>query len=277
MAVWKTGQIGKNTRCNFTLNGSLLSVPKVRSRCGYDFDTGAFADREMGAQLTQWLKEFEEIAEQDERQEKLDEKGRRNEISLDGYDAEQLKLFGKWDAEMRGRREATKTADISCPKCLEFLGKLSVTLTPVSDTPSGGLSMDELIKMKASPEMTAYLSKRMRFGSVAQLENWLDDSDMRKAQKVLEKAIVGLDELALDDKTSYLKGDLQRQIGEIDAESRRRRVEFVRAVETAVKERVFVYGQGGGFIVETTEGEGGRPKAPAWMTANAPKKEAKEG
>lgn len=234
------GKIGGDVSAEARLNGILLTVPKKACRCGNVINLSEVADKEIGARLISSLKTLEERAEWYRKWNALMEEALDGIILLDKFYERYVKLIGRHDTEVQGLKEAAHSVDVACPRCLTLMGKLSVTLRLINDAPAVELTKNELISLKPSPEMFAYASKRMMFSSVEQLKVWLADEDMQKAKKVLEKAIIELDALALDDKTGKIKGDLQSEIGEIDRESRQRKVDFINAVEKIMKERIQV-------------------------------------
>ena len=95
-----------------------------------------------------------------------------------------------------------------------------------------------MTKLKASPAMMAYVSKRMNFSSISQMEEWLSDADSGKAKAILRDADEKLRELTLPYEVTRITATLQAQIREIDEEVKRRKIEFVNAIEQIVKERI---------------------------------------
>lgn len=231
------GLISENVEAIMKFKGARLTTPKILCRCNYGMNANEIVEREKGAHLTQNLKDYEAETGKDRKQGALTRKGLANEITNDGYLLETKRYAAKVKPMPR---EATHYIDVTCPRCQTPLGRLEVTLRPVNNNPPEILTKLELANMKTSPEMMAFVSKRMNFGSVAQLEEWLSDADSEKGKAILRDADAKLRELQLPYEVTRITAALQAQIIEIDTEVKRRKVEFVNAIEKVVDERVTV-------------------------------------
>jgi hypothetical protein len=218
-------------------NGALMTVPNLESRCGEKLDVNAAIEAEAGGKMAPRAKLLIEKAEGVKKWNALKDAVDDDKIFLEDVFKKSTKLLFKPDAEARGAREFAFSFDLVCPKCLVMEGKIGVALRLADAVEPFEITKADLMRLKASPEMMAYASKRMNFSGVAQMEEYLSDMDSEKGKAVLQSAIDGLRELKLPYEVTYITATLRSQMSEIDAEVKRRKVEFVNAVERIVEER----------------------------------------
>jgi hypothetical protein len=234
---WKNGKFGKDFVVRLSLNGSTLTDEKKKHRCGHVIDYAKLADMEFGIRVVNKLKPMSDRLEERRKFAKLAERAQKGGVYLDDVFKEYIRIYKKHDAEMDAPIEFTEGEAVHCPNCQLSLGRLAVTVSYAEELPIAEIAKNSLIKLKPSPKMWAVASKRMGFGSVEELRRWLDDEEREKAKGILADAIGKLKELALDYDNSAIIGAIERQIEEIDAETKRRRVGLVDAVEIIVKEQ----------------------------------------
>jgi hypothetical protein len=231
------GKLGENVKASIRLNGNLLSKSTKKCRCGELVDLSRIIDEENGLKLTRALQNIEGKLGWGKRWNILSHKVVEGKISLDSFFEEQVKLTKHYRKEWDLPSEVSISTDAVCPKCHSSIGQVTTILRRVNEPEIMDFTKQQLTNLEPSKSMLAYASKRMNFGSVEQLEAWLADADAGKAITILEKTIDEINELALSYDASLITADLRRQISHIQEETRRRKVEFVNAVERIVQER----------------------------------------
>jgi hypothetical protein len=234
---WKNGKFGKDFVVRLSLNGTTLTDEKKRHRCGHVIDYAKLADTEFGIRVINKLKPMADRLDERRKFAKLAERAQAGGAFLDDIFREYIRIYKKHDAEMDAPIEFTEGEVAHCPHCQLSLGRLAVTIGYLEPLPIAEIAKNDLIKLRLSPKMEAVASKRMGFGSVDELRRWLNDKEREKAKGILADAIGKLKELALDYDNSAIIGAIERQIDEIDAETKRRKVGLVDAVEIIVKEQ----------------------------------------
>ncbi len=234
---WGNKKLGKDFTVRLTLNGSLLTEEKKEHRCGHVINYPELADVEFGVRILNRLKPMADRLDERRKFAKLAERAQSGGVYLDDIFREYIRIYKKHDAEMDAPIEFTEGEVVHCPHCQLSLGRLAVTVSYAEELPVAEIAKNDLIKLKLSPKMEAVASKRMGFGSIEELKYWLDDEEREKAKKILADAIGKLKELALDYDNSAIIGAIERQIDEIDTETKRRKVGLVDAVEIIVKEQ----------------------------------------
>jgi len=212
-------------------------MPYVVGRSGERLDVNTAIEAEVGGRTEPKAKLLIEKAEGVRKWNALKGKVDGGAIYVEEVFEKSRKLLFKYEAEELESRESTFYFDLIDPKTLVNEGKIGVTLRLADTNEPFEITKNDLIKLKASPEMMAYVSKRMNFSGVSQVEEWLSDMDTEKAKKLLEKVIVDLRELTLPYEVSRITAALQQQISEIELEVKRRKIEFVNAIERIVEER----------------------------------------
>ena len=234
------GKVANNVEATIRLNNNLLSDPKVKCRCGAFIDLSKIADYECGSKLGIALKFMEEYFRWGKKWNALNEKASVNKILLDKFFEEEIKLWAQYQKNMKdwGSKEVSYTATATCPKCLTTIGQMTVTLRVIGALELTELTKTQLLTLEVSNEMLAYASKRMRFGSIEQLKEWLNSKDAEQAKEILRKTITELSDLELPYETSKITQTLTTLIGEIDKTTHERKIEFVNTVEMIAKERI---------------------------------------
>ena len=128
-----SGKIGNNVEASLRLDGILISKPTKKCRCGEEIDLSHVADDETGLKLTQALKNMEGKLDWDIRLNILNQKVVAGKISLDGFFKEQMKLLHQYNEKEWGAKDVSYSANAVCPKCLTFMGKISVMLRLVNE------------------------------------------------------------------------------------------------------------------------------------------------
>jgi hypothetical protein len=234
---WKNGKLGKDLNGLLTLNGSPLTKERKRHRCGHIVDYSKLADDEFGIRIINKLKPMADRLDERRKFAKLAERAQSGKAFLDDVLREYIKIFKRHNAEMDAPVEFTEGEVVHCPHCQLSLGRLAFTVSYLEPLPVAEIAKSDLIKLRLSPKMEAVASKRMGFASVEELQMWLDDEEREKAKEILTDAIEKLRDLVLDYDTSSIIGAIERQIDEIDAETKRRKVGLVDAVEVIVREQ----------------------------------------
>ena len=234
------GKISNNTEATMRLNDAHLPDPKKECRCGNIVDLNEVADREIGSKLGIALKNIEDKLAWTREWNANIEKALKKEVSLDKFFEKQLRLWARYEQKDWGARDISYSADAICTKCQTNLGRLTVTLRIIDAPEAMDVTKPQLIDLPCSPEMIAYISKRMRFGSVEELKQWRDYDDAEQAKSILRKTISELAELQLPYETSRITNKLTDLINEVDTAIHERKIEFVDAVEKVVRERVVI-------------------------------------
>ena len=234
------GKISLNIEATMRLNEAFMPDPKRECRCGNIVDMNDVADREVGGKLSVALKNMDDKLAWDREWNANIEKALKKDVSLDKFYEKHLRLWSRYEQKDWGARDISYSADAICPKCQTNLGKLTVSLRIVNAPEAMDITKIQLMNLKASPEMMAYISKRMNFGSVEQLKEWLTYDDAEQAKAILWKTIIELAELRLPYETSRITGKLTDLINEVDTEIHKRKIEWIDAVEKVVKERLVI-------------------------------------
>jgi len=233
------GKISPNIKATMRLNDALLSDGKKTCRCGALIDLSQIAEENLGLKLGIALKNIEDRIQWTKRWNANIEEALKKKILLDKFLNKQLRLWAQYEEKDWEATEASYSTNAVCSRCQTSLGELVVMLT-VNAPEALDLTKNQLIDLPCSPEMLAYVSKRLGFASIEQLKEWRDNADAEQAKAILRKTITELDDVNLSYETSRITGTLTTQIEEIDNEIRGRCVEFVDAVERVLKERMVI-------------------------------------
>ena len=237
------GKISPNIEATMKLNDAHLPDPKRPCRCGNIVDMSKVADREIGLKLGIAVKNIEDQLAWTREWNANIQKALKKDIKLDKFFEKHIRQWARYEAKDWGARDVSFSVDAICPKCQTNIGRLTLTLTVVDAPVAMDIAKTQLIDLEASPEITAHISKRMNFASVEELKDWLDYSEAERAKNILRKTIAELDELRLPYESSRITHKLMESIDELDVEIRKRRVEWIDAVEKVVKERTTIIGR----------------------------------
>ena len=234
------GKISPNIEATMRLNEAFMPDPKRECRCGNVVDMNDVADREVSSKLSLALKNMDDKLAWDREWNSLIEKALKGDVPLDKFLEKQIRLWARYEAKDWGAKDVSYSADAICFKCQTNLGRLTVTLRIIDAPEAMDVTKSQLMDLPCSPEMTAYISKRMNFTSVEELKWWRDYDDAGRAKAILRKTIEELGELQLPYETTRITGKLTDLINEIDTAVHERKIEFVDAVEKVVRERVVI-------------------------------------
>jgi hypothetical protein len=232
------GRLGDNVEASIRLDGNLVSKPVRRCRCGAEVDLSKIIEDELGGKLTQALYKLEKKRDWDKKWEVLSRNVVDGMISLDNFFKEQLKLMRQYkEQEWELPRDISHNCHAFCPRCQTRLGEVTATLRRVDEYEPADFTKPQLANLQPSKEILAYVSKRLNFNSIEELEDWLAYDTAQKAVAILEKTIFEIENLNLEYNESKIAGNLRSQIHLIEDEKRRRRMELVAAVQRIVEER----------------------------------------
>lgn len=239
---WKNGKLG-NFEIHKTLNGT--HCPDVHTHFDHDVDMAQLVDAYLGGKLAEGMQSIE-------RGKKMAKKEKETwDAVLAGkkpFD-EGLKVHHK-NTVRRGsaidlHEVAASAEHVQCPGCGGDLGRIGATARWVGPEYEASIERARLIGLKASTEYTAKAARRLGIRNGEELEIWLDGAKADKVKKILRDTLGKLEEAPLGFGMSEIVTDIESAIDRIDREMHQRGIDFVNAVDDAIKEDIFPGVSGG--------------------------------